>query len=112
MAQKVDERLKGQLEQKLLSRGLRPPCRVTVAVNNGKVTLAGTVQFEYQKRAAMQTCRAARGVKTVVDNIQVSAHQSPWAANKKEWAVKTPPSTTGASTSDPRTATKDQHTAH
>jgi osmotically-inducible protein OsmY len=87
MPQKLDERLKGQLEQKLLSRGIRPPCRVTVEVSNGTVTLAGTVQFEYQKRSAVHTCRSSTKVRSVVDNLQVLARQSPWAANKKEWTM-------------------------
>jgi hypothetical protein len=87
MPHTADERLRNQLEHKLASHGIRPPCKVVVGVRNGQVTLSGTVQFDYQKRAAAHACRAMSGVKGVVDQIQVAAHKSPWAANPSQWAV-------------------------
>lgn len=82
MYQKADERLKTQLEQKLSSHGVRPPCKVTVTVRNGVVTLAGTVQYDHQKRTIAHACRATNGVKHVIDNVQVPPPKPAWADPK------------------------------
>lgn len=82
MYQKADERLKTQLEQKLSSHGVRPPCKVTVTVRNGVVTLAGTVQYDHQKRTIAHACRATNGVKHVIDNVQVPPPKPAWADHK------------------------------
>jgi hyperosmotically inducible protein len=45
--------------------------RVDVDTNNGTVYLNGTVESAEQKTRAEQLARQARGVKTVVNNLQV-----------------------------------------
>jgi hypothetical protein len=87
MARKEDERLQQQVQQKILSHGVRPPCRVTVSVNKGVVTLSGTVKFEYQRRAALHACRAMPGVKSVIDSLQVPPAHNVWGS-ADEWKPK------------------------
>lgn len=89
MNRKEDERLQHQLEQKLVSHGLRPPCRVHVAVRNGVVTISGAVQHDYQKRAAVHACRATSGVRSVIDNLQAPGFHSAWTS-VKEWETHPP----------------------
>ena len=83
MARKADERLQQQVQIKLLSHGIRPPCRVTVTVKDGIVTLAGTVQHGFQKRSAVHACRAMTGVKKVVDTLQATGARKVWESRKK-----------------------------
>jgi osmotically-inducible protein OsmY len=48
-----------------------PKNHVGVAVSNGWITLTGTVNWHYQKNAAVRTIRDLMGVKGVTDNIVV-----------------------------------------
>ena len=54
MSRAADGRMQKEVQQKLMSHGIRPPCRVTVTVRNSVVPLGGTVQYEYQKKAAVR----------------------------------------------------------
>ena len=60
-----------QLTNKLASRGVRHPCKVTVQSSNGDVTLSGNVQFVHQKQAAVQVANGIAGVRRVIDNLIV-----------------------------------------
>jgi hypothetical protein len=60
-----------------------------VTVRDGVVTLSGSVQHEYQKRAAVHACRATSGVRMVVDNLQAPGFQNVWST-KKEWEPAKP----------------------
>ena len=71
MGKKDDDRLQLRLENKLLNLGLRAPCRVTVEIYNGTVTLKGVLQYEYQKRAAIHAVRSQEGVSRFVDLMKV-----------------------------------------
>ena len=71
MHNKEDDRLQLRLENKLLNIGLRAPCRVTVEIYNGTVTLKGVVQYEYQKRAAIHAVRSLDGVRSFIDLMKV-----------------------------------------
>jgi osmotically-inducible protein OsmY len=48
-----------------------PPDRVEVTVQNGKVTLRGEVNWSYQSNAAASSVRYLRGVRDVINLIQV-----------------------------------------
>ena len=87
MTRKADERLLGQVQQKLFFHGLRPPCKVTAELRDGIVTLTGTVQHEYQKRAAVHALRGMAAVKRVVNNIQTPGFKNVWTS-RKEWDYK------------------------
>ena len=87
MPRKADERLLGQVQQKLFYHGLRPPCKVTAEVKDGIVTLTGTVQHEYQKRAASHACRGMGAVKRVINNSQTPGFKNVWGS-RKEWEYK------------------------
>jgi osmotically-inducible protein OsmY len=66
-----DDRIKQQVTNKLTSRGLSSPCRVTVQASNGQVTLSGTVQYAHQKSAAMSAISGMTGVRRVIDQMTV-----------------------------------------
>ncbi len=46
---------------------------MNVAVTDGRVTLSGTVEWQYQKDAAVRAVRDLTGVKAVLNNISVKA---------------------------------------
>jgi len=50
---------------------LVPAGRVTVAVTDGRLTLAGTVEWQYQRDAAARAVRDLMGVKAITNNITV-----------------------------------------
>ena len=89
MTRKSDEHLQNQVEQKLLAHGIRPPCRVTVVVRNGVVTVSGTVQHDYQRSAVVHACRAMTGVKRIVNNVQAPGFHNVWKSTK-EWEQAKP----------------------
>jgi osmotically-inducible protein OsmY len=51
-----------------------PDDRVTVTVKDGWITLAGTLDWQYQKDAAARTVRDLSGVKGVMNDIRVQPH--------------------------------------
>jgi osmotically-inducible protein OsmY len=53
-----------------------PEDRVSVAVSDGYVTLSGSVDWRYQKDAALRTVRDLTGVKGVANGILVKPHLS------------------------------------
>jgi osmotically-inducible protein OsmY len=58
--------------QRQLSRcGIRAPCRVTISSNRGEVTLSGTLQYEHQRHAAMQSIQSVEGVRRIIDRLTV-----------------------------------------
>ncbi len=67
----ADRKISEQVTNKLASRGVRTPCRVTVQSRNGEVTLSGTVQFANQKMAATQVASGIGGVRRVIDHLVV-----------------------------------------
>jgi len=51
-----------------------PDDRVTLTVKDGWITLAGTVDWQYQKDAAARAIRDLTGVKAVTNDIRVKPH--------------------------------------
>ncbi len=58
--------------RRLSSSGVRAPSRVTVTSTNGNVTLAGTLQYENQRQAAMRAVMGVEGVRRVVDQLKIA----------------------------------------
>ncbi len=54
-----------RVNHQLSSRGIRNPCHVEASIKNGDVTLGGTIQYEHQRRAAVQAATGATGVNGV-----------------------------------------------
>jgi osmotically-inducible protein OsmY len=73
-----DEVLKQKVELNLTKRGIRPPCRVTVSVSKGVVTLSGTLQYELQRKTAIKAAQEVPGVQRVVDQMQVPKLTAAW----------------------------------
>jgi osmotically-inducible protein OsmY len=48
-----------------------PVDRVSIAVSNGWITLAGSVDWQFQKEAAARALRVLRGVRGATNNISV-----------------------------------------
>lgn len=59
------------VNQRLATRGIRSPCRIEVQSRSGEVTLTGTIQYPYQRGAAMQAASTTAGVRHVVDCLTV-----------------------------------------
>jgi osmotically-inducible protein OsmY len=74
ISQIPDPKITQQINQKLGSRGLRPPCHVTVQTADGVVTLSGTVQYAHQKGSAVQVATPIKGVRRVVDQLIVKPY--------------------------------------
>ncbi len=68
-----DRTITQQVQNKLTGRGLSAPCHVSVATQNGDVTLSGTVQFAHQKGMAVRLVSVISGVRRVVDRLTVKA---------------------------------------
>lgn len=60
-----------RITSQLGTRGIRNPCRVDASCKNGDVTLAGTIQYEHQRKAAMQAATGVTGVRRVTDRMIV-----------------------------------------
>ena len=68
-----DETIVQKVTRQLSNRGMQSPCRIAVAARKGDVTLTGTIQFEYQRIAALHAARGIDGVRRVMDHLQVQA---------------------------------------
>jgi osmotically-inducible protein OsmY len=66
-----DRTITRQVQGKIAGRGLGAPCRITVAVNRGEVTLSGNVQYVQQKTTAVQAATSVAGVRRVFDRLIV-----------------------------------------
>jgi len=66
-----DRQIVQKVTTQLPARGIRPPCNVRVSVHNGTVTLAGKIEFEMQRKAAIHAATGVNGVLRVVDQLTV-----------------------------------------
>ena len=66
-----DRNVAQAVTQRLSMRGIRSPCRIDVQAKNGEVTLSGSIQYAYQRSAAMQAASTTSGVRYVVDRLIV-----------------------------------------
>lgn len=73
-----DHEITQKVSQQLASRGMRPPCLIGVATSNGTVTLSGTIQYEHQRRTAVQAARGVGGVQRVLERLQVIPTAQHW----------------------------------
>jgi hypothetical protein len=62
-----------KVTRSLSNHGMRSPCHIAVAARKGDVTLSGTIQFEYQRIAALHAARGIDGVRRVMDQLKVQA---------------------------------------
>lgn len=60
-----------RVNHQLSSRGIRNPCHVEASIKNGDVTLGGTLQYEHQRRTAIQAATGVNGVRRVTDQMRV-----------------------------------------
>lgn len=67
----ADRLIQQRVAYQLTTRGIRNPCRVEASVKNGDVTLTGTIQYEHQRRAAVQAASGVNGVRRVDDRMLV-----------------------------------------
>jgi hypothetical protein len=69
-----DATLVQKVTRQLSNHGMQSPCHIAVIVRKGDVTLSGTIQYEYQRIAAIHAARGIDGVRHVVDHLQVQAN--------------------------------------
>jgi osmotically-inducible protein OsmY len=75
MGSKEDTKINMQITNKLASRGINNPCKVTVSSNKGEVTLSGTVQHVHQRKAAEQAAVGITGVRRVNNQLVVKVEK-------------------------------------
>ena len=56
--------------QKMTRKGTSSS-RINAAVRNGDVTIAGTIDYEYERRSILSSVNGVPGVKRVVDQLRV-----------------------------------------
>jgi osmotically-inducible protein OsmY len=66
-----DGRITNTISNKLASRGLSAPCRLSVQTSRGQVTLSGTVEHAHQITLAMGAASGMTGVRHVISHITV-----------------------------------------
>jgi len=65
----LDRTIAQAVIQRLATRGIRSPCRIDVQSRNGEVTLSGSIQYPYQRSAAVQAASTTSGVRNVLDRL-------------------------------------------
>ena len=68
-----DAQIANQVQSKITADGNIQNKQIGVQSSNGVVTLSGTVASELERSAAANDAAQVSGVKTVVNNLQVSA---------------------------------------
>jgi len=77
-----DERIKDDVNDRLTDDYALDASEIDVQVNNGEVTLSGTVDSRYEKRRAEDVAESVSGVKNVENRLRVSDYQrSDWNAD-------------------------------
>lgn len=80
-----DRQILQKVTVQLPARGIRPPCNVRVSVHDGTVTLAGKIEFEMQRKAAIHAASGVNGVLRVVDQLTVMRNTiGGWHSNKPQ----------------------------
>ena len=64
-----DKTLQQQVSQKLSRTGTGGQSRVRFSVANGTITLAGSLQYEAQRRPIVKAISSVAGVRRVVDQL-------------------------------------------
>lgn len=73
-----DKRLTQMINKRLARTGVSQ-CKISVSVRNGYVTLSGTIQFDYQRKAILRAAQGVEGVRQVVDQLSVVPRRTRWA---------------------------------
>jgi len=73
-----DKTLLQKINQRLMRTGLGSQSKIKLTIRNGDVTLAGTLQYENQRRPVLTAARGVEGVRTVIDNLQVQPRLKRW----------------------------------
>jgi osmotically-inducible protein OsmY len=81
--QRTDPEIARSAIQALESHASIPSDRIKVSVKNGRVTLEGTVEWEFQKILAQSAVKKLRGVSGVVNKIEVKPPVSPSDVREK-----------------------------
>lgn len=85
-----DDRIKEDINEKLWFDDHLDASNIEIEVQNGEVTLTGTVEDRYSKRAAEDLIEDLSGVKHVQNNLRVdSSESSPFTSNKLNENVET-----------------------
>ena len=77
-----DRVISQKVTQALANHGLRAPCEIRVSARGGNVTLAGTIEFDHQRKNAVRSALGVAGVRRVVDQLHIKAHRG-WAQESK-----------------------------
>jgi len=81
--QRTDPEIARSAVQTLESHVSIPSENIKVSVKNGRVTLEGTVDFEFQRNLAHSAIKKLRGVSGVVNKIELKPRVSPSDVEKK-----------------------------
>lgn len=74
-----DKSILQKVNQRLMGIGSGSQRAITAAVNNGDVTLSGSIQFEHQRRNVMRAANTVAGVRRVIDQVKVVPKESKWS---------------------------------
>ncbi len=74
---RTDPEIAGDVQQVLKSHAMVPETNITATVREGFVTLEGTVEWNYQKTAAVEAAESVRGVRDVWNRLTVKPRVSP-----------------------------------
>lgn len=76
---RVPDRLLLQKVTQKLSRSSGSTARVNVTVRNGVGTLAGVLDYDYQKKPLLRAASSIQGIRSVVDQLKIKppAHWEP-----------------------------------
>ncbi|MFN7945131.1 MAG: BON domain-containing protein [Blastocatellia bacterium] len=74
--QRSDERITEDVNERLQQHGQVDASNISVSVNNGEVTLSGSVNSRLEKRIAEDVAESCSGVREVQNNLRVSREQS------------------------------------
>jgi osmotically-inducible protein OsmY len=66
-----DKALLNKVTQKLSRCGAGSQLRVHATIRNGTVTLAGVLDFDYQRKPILRAVNGVEGVRMVVDQLSV-----------------------------------------
>lgn len=102
-----DAQLAGQVQNKISADQGIQSRQITVQTSNGVVTLNGTVNNDTERAAAANDAAQIAGVKTVVNNLQVSAPQTAQAEEPAPPPVEEAPAPRRRS--EPRRAAPARH---
>jgi osmotically-inducible protein OsmY len=87
--QRTDPEIARDAVQALESHVSIPSDRIKVTVKNGRITLEGVIDWEYQKLLAQSAVKKLKGVTGVINKIQVKSKVSPSEVkNKIEEALR------------------------